>query len=259
VTFEARLREVSDAIARGDWEALPGMLSDRFFEYSPHDDEPTASARIVEALSNLKRALPDLVVAFSNPLPDGDLLRATLSMTGTHSNPLWGSPGSGNPITWANPVTIKLIDDRIAIRFDDVAFPDLVQVLRQLELVNPADQMDKPPVHPIAIPEFALKVLMTGQAGDVECTHLDQIRVTEPATRMCAGCFSEGTSWPALRMCLTCGFVGCCDMSKNKHMKQHHEETGHPLMRSVNMDEGWVWCYVDSAFFEKGLLARYPV
>lgn len=233
------------------------MLSDRFFEYAPDDDEPTASARIVEVLTDLKKALPDLVVAFSNPVPDGDLLKTTVSVTGTHSNPLWGSPGSENRVVWSNPVTVKLIDDRIAIRFDDVALPDLVPVLRQLELINPAEEIEKPFVHPIAIPEFVLKLLMTGRAGNVECTHLDQIQVTKPVTRMCAACFSEGTSWPALRMCLTCGFVGCCDMSKNKHMKQHHEESGHPLMRSVNMDEGWVWCYVDSAFMEKDLLGRY--
>jgi hypothetical protein len=36
----------------------------------------------------------------------------------------------------------------------------------------------------------------------------------------------------------------------------HFEETGHPLMRSVRMDEGWGWCYVDNAFFEKETIDR---
>jgi uncharacterized UBP type Zn finger protein len=57
-------------------------------------------------------------------------------------------------------------------------------------------------------------------------------------------------------MCLICGHVGCCDTSKNKHAFQHFEKTGHPLMRSIRMDEGWVWCYEDNAFFEKSILAR---
>ena len=46
---------------------------------------------------------------------------------------------------------------------------------------------------------------------------------------------------------------------KNKHMMKHHEETGHPLMRSMRMNEGWMWCYVDNAFFEKDVLGRYSV
>ena len=32
----------------------------------------------------------------------------------------------------------------------------------------------------------------------------------------------------ALRMCLTCGHVGCCDSSIGKHATKHFEETGHP-------------------------------
>ncbi len=250
---------MSEAISDGEWERLSGMLSDSFFEYTPGEDEPTASARITDVLTALRRAMPDLEVAFSGHVPDGDLLKSTISVTGTHSNPLWGSPGSGNSVAWANPVTTRLIDDRVVIRFDDVAFPDLVPVLRQLELMNPVEEIQKPYVHPIAIPEFVLRLLMTGQAGSIECSHLGQILVTEPTTRMCAECVAEGTSWPALRMCLTCGFVGCCDMSKNQHMKQHHEATRHPLMRSVNMDEGWVWCYEDGAFMGKDLLGRYQV
>lgn len=74
---------------------------------------------------------------------------------------------------------------------------------------------------------------------------------------MSAACFDQGDNWPALRLCLICGFVGCCDTSKNKHMLNHYEETGHPIMRSIRMDEGWVWCYEDNAFFETAVLDRY--
>jgi uncharacterized UBP type Zn finger protein len=57
-------------------------------------------------------------------------------------------------------------------------------------------------------------------------------------------------------MCLTCGFVGCCDTSKNKHMKAHYEETGHPLFRSIRLQESWVWCYEDNAFFSGKILEQ---
>ena len=50
-----------------------------------------------------------------------------------------------------------------------------------------------------------------------------------------------------LRLCLTCGNVGCCDSSKNRHAGKHFEDTGHPVMRSFQPGESWRWCYVDEA------------
>ncbi len=58
-------------------------------------------------------------------------------------------------------------------------------------------------------------------------------------------------------MCLICGFVGCCDTAKNKHMKQHYETSGHPIFRSIRLAEGWIWCYADNAFFEARTLEHY--
>ncbi|NJN44393.1 MAG: UBP-type zinc finger domain-containing protein [Anaerolineae bacterium] len=74
------------------------------------------------------------------------------------------------------------------------------------------------------------------------------MQVWEPATNVCQECVDAGDTWPNLRMCLVCGHVGCCDTSKNKHMKQHVDATGHPLIRSIEPGEAWVWCYVDEAF-----------
>ena len=51
-------------------------------------------------------------------------------------------------------------------------------------------------------------------------------------------------------MCLTCGHIGCCDSSKNKHATKHHAATGHPLVRSAERGEDWMWCYVDRAMIE---------
>jgi uncharacterized UBP type Zn finger protein len=44
---------------------------------------------------------------------------------------------------------------------------------------------------------------------------------------------------------LTCGHVGCCDSSKNKHATKHFRKVQHPLIRSIEPGESWMWCYVD--------------
>jgi uncharacterized UBP type Zn finger protein len=49
-------------------------------------------------------------------------------------------------------------------------------------------------------------------------------------------------------MCLACGRVGCCDSSKNRHATKHFQATGHPLVRSIEPGENWVWCYVDETY-----------
>lgn len=82
------------------------------------------------------------------------------------------------------------------------------------------------------------------------CSHLDQIQVTEPTVHVCEDCVALGDRWVHLRMCLICGYVGCCDNSKNKHATKHFHATGHPLIRSIEPGESWVWCYVDNVFLD---------
>ena len=61
----------------------------------------------------------------------------------------------------------------------------------------------------------------------------------------CEECLRDGTRWVHLRLCLTCGHVGCCDSSTEKHAAAHYDETSHPVMRSIEPGEAWRWCYVD--------------
>lgn len=77
------------------------------------------------------------------------------------------------------------------------------------------------------------------------CSHLAQIRVTETDKDYCEECAVIGSGWVHLRMCLSCGHVGCCDSSPNKHASRHAAHAGHPLVRSIEPGESWVWCYVD--------------
>lgn len=78
------------------------------------------------------------------------------------------------------------------------------------------------------------------------CTHLDQIRFTTPQAHVCEDCVRIHGTWVQLRMCLICGHVGCCDDSQHRHATKHFAETAHPLIRSIEPGENWVWCYVDN-------------
>jgi uncharacterized UBP type Zn finger protein len=82
------------------------------------------------------------------------------------------------------------------------------------------------------------------------CPHFDQIHDVEPHANGCEDCLKIGEAWVHLRLCLTCGHVGCCDQSKNKHATRHFHDSHHPLIRSFEPGEEWGWCYVDQAFFD---------
>ena len=79
------------------------------------------------------------------------------------------------------------------------------------------------------------------------CEHLANSRplVVPSPDLECKDCLREGTRWVHLRMCLTCGNVGCCDSSEGRHAERHFEQTGHPTMRSIEPGESWRWCYID--------------
>jgi uncharacterized UBP type Zn finger protein len=83
------------------------------------------------------------------------------------------------------------------------------------------------------------------------CTHLDQVTVTElPASvEGCEDCLRAGGKWLHLRICLSCGHVGCCDDSPNRHASAHAHETSHPIIRSLEPREEWCWCYADEVGF----------
>jgi len=79
-----------------------------------------------------------------------------------------------------------------------------------------------------------------------ECEHLrEPVHKVEPSGKGCKECLEMGDTWVHLRLCLTCGQVGCCDSSKNKHATKHFHKTRHAVMRSFEPGEHWRWCYVD--------------
>ncbi|GAC1385099.1 MAG: UBP-type zinc finger domain-containing protein [Herpetosiphon sp.] len=82
------------------------------------------------------------------------------------------------------------------------------------------------------------------------CEHENQIRNVTPSGEGCQECVELGDSWVSLRMCLTCGHVGCCDSSKNTHATRHFHATEHPVMQSYEPGQEWGWCYVDELTLE---------
>jgi uncharacterized UBP type Zn finger protein len=82
------------------------------------------------------------------------------------------------------------------------------------------------------------------------CRHFNQIHTHAANTNGCEECLKTGDTWVHLRACLTCGHVGCCDQSKNKHATKHFMETGHAMMRSNERGDSWGWCYIDQEMFD---------
>jgi CPA2 family monovalent cation:H+ antiporter-2 len=94
--------------------------------------------------------------------------------------------------------------------------------------------------------------MWTGQFAEKACSHLPLINPeVQPSAEVCEECVAQGDTWPALRMCLICGYVGCCSRSKNQHSIKHSEATGHPLMTPYKeAPHNWIWCYTDKALLD---------
>jgi len=83
------------------------------------------------------------------------------------------------------------------------------------------------------------------------CQHVKALKPVEPRAEGCEECLEMGDSWAHLRLCMSCGHVGCCDSSKNKHATKHFHGTKHPVIRSLEPGEEWGFCYPDDQFFDR--------
>lgn len=91
-----------------------------------------------------------------------------------------------------------------------------------------------------------MKKLEAVQIGS-PCEHASEVRIHKVARPGpgCEECLASGGRWVHLRACLTCGHVGCCDSSPNRHATKHYHATRHPIITSAEPGETWVWCYRD--------------
>ena len=249
----AHIGELLARFSDGETEVVDELVAPEYYTYVPGPDEPTATDVYRRFATELRAAAPDLRVELVDPVSEADgVIAGDIVIGGTWKGELWGAPPSRQRYEFTIPVRIRPAGHRFAFEAG-LTTPDALGLLRSLGLVNPPDQMHLPPRYPIVIDDFLIKVLFTGQVADRYCSHLADIAIVSTEATACDDC-ADGDIWPALRMCLICGHVGCCDTSTHKHAKAHWERTGHPLIRSIRMDEGWAWCYEDDAVFQKRTL-----
>jgi uncharacterized UBP type Zn finger protein len=81
------------------------------------------------------------------------------------------------------------------------------------------------------------------------CAHLDTVAEVTPSSQGCEDCLRIGGRWLHLRLCMSCGHVGCCDNSPNRHATAHFHSQGHPIIQSYEPGEDWWYCYLDDLAF----------
>lgn len=82
------------------------------------------------------------------------------------------------------------------------------------------------------------------------CEHIAAILPVKPAAKGCVDCLKTGDQWLHLRLCKSCGYIGCCDSSPNQHATKHYQASHHPIIKSHEPGEDWGYCYVDDMFYE---------
>lgn len=91
---------------------------------------------------------------------------------------------------------------------------------------------------------------MVLNARTVRCSHRKDVTDVRPDREGCAECITLGDTWVHLRLCLSCGAQRCCDSSPNRHASKHARASSHPIVRSMERGESWLWCYVDEVYIE---------
>ena len=77
------------------------------------------------------------------------------------------------------------------------------------------------------------------------CPHVGVVVPVQPSAYGCEDCLRIGTTWVHLRICLSCGHVGCCDSSPQRHARAHAGADDHPIVASLEPDEAWAYCFLD--------------
>ena len=242
-----------DAVNPRDFGILNEILSPEFHGYTAQGNEPTAPEATIAVVEALAEAFPDFALQLADVIEGRGEARGSMTARGTFAGELWAVPGRGDSFNFTATVIARAANPQIALRWEGA---ELIPTLRALGIMPLSESAHLRPKYPARTPELINKLALNGmQLAEKDCNHLDQIKMTAPVTDVCPSCVGAGTEWPALRMCLTCGFTGCSDMSVRKHAKGHAEATGHALCRSIEPGEAWAWCYEDHGFLGSRHLA----
>jgi hypothetical protein len=244
-TVSSAVRATLDAVASGDRGALRRALGRDYFSYRPGPGEATAAEVVGGLVDDVFAAFPDMTLRLVGLSEDGGVASLQLAVSGTNTGGIWGAPPTGRALAMDIDVRVRRVEGGYAFTIDGMVGPAILGLLREVELVNPADQMHLPPRHRgTRLPELLLRMAWNGQVAEKACDHFDQVLTTEPTRVRCDDCGPDDI-YPTVRLCVTCGHLGCCDTSLAKHARAHYVATGHPLMRSLHEQERWMWCYED--------------
>lgn len=92
-----------------------------------------------------------------------------------------------------------------------------------------------------------------------DCPHVEMIRPVLPSSFGCEDCLRTGDTWVHVRICLTCGHVGCCDSSPNRHASRHAAHSQHHIIASAEPGEDWAYCYIDEQLLPPARSLEQPV
>jgi len=138
--------------------------------------------------------------------------------------------------------------DELVLSASAAAFAESAPLFQRRTAQTPAEQRAG---RRTGIDTESLVTLAPTADARKRCTHLEAIRPVLPSAPGCEDCLRVGhRNWVHLRICLTCGHVGCCDSSPGKHATAHFHATHHPVMRSLEAGESWGWCFVDEVVLE---------
>lgn len=153
---------------------------------------------------------------------------------------------SMNPLL---PIVVRVRREAEAVHFRsvgaDVVSEELASVVQLAE-----HALGEPPgaARDLSLPgdRTAMVTLSEQQLHSPACDHADAVHPVEPSAPGCEECLRTGDGWVHLRVCMSCGHVGCCDSSPNKHATKHYHATAHPIVKSYEPGEDWAWCYADA-------------
>ncbi len=123
-------------------------------------------------------------------------------------------------------------------------------VLRQLGTHRPTPSSAHTPIDTTRLLHYSWSPV------DAGCPHGAASRPVLASSEGCAECLRAGESWVHLRICLTCGAVGCCDSSPGQHARGHHEQSDHPLVTSGEPGESWAYCFLDATTIDEAMIGE---
>ena len=178
------------------------------------DDAPEHAARVIELVRGVREDLP--ILARTQFYPDAlELKRAGATVV------------TSEEVESVVPLLSTLLDAYGTKRGSEAARALLLEVIPNVSTET-------------------LELKPEERRSDA-CTHQERTKVVTPEADVCLECVAQGDTWVHLRVCMTCGHVGCCDSSKNKHATAHFEAVEHPIIKSLEKGETWSYCYVDEA------------